>query len=1116
MRIPCRSRGARVVRTTAALALLVTLASGSHQNVFAQTAPPVSAPTLPITPADPMHEPTLYVVTYSHLDTEWCWTYRHSILEYIPNTLRENFVLFDRFPSYTFNWTGASRYRFAKDYYPDDYARLKTYVAAGRWIPTGSAWDENDALVPAPESIIRSILYSNRWFQKEFGKTSIQYMMPDTFGFPASLPTILAHSGLKGFSTKKLTYGAGAAVGVPFNIGRWIGPDGQSVVAALNPGDYRTRVTEDLSRSQTWLTRLQENGKRGGVYADYMYHGNGDLGGSPGADSAGWLEKSLAGDGPVKVRAGSADDFFRDMTPDRAKGLPEYQGDLLLIQHSAGSINSGAAMKRWNHRNERLADAAERAAVTAHLLGGELYPTERLTEGWLRFLGGQMHDILPGTSLPAAYELAWNDQIIALNQFADVTTQAVGRIAQQMDTQAKGIPLVVYNPVAAEREEVVTAEIPYPTNNPADVQVYGPNGKAVLGRIIERKGDRATVEFLARVPSVGFAVFDVRPIAPYTRKPSVHVEMQGQVVQGLENDRYRVRLDKNGDIDSIFDKESGREMLSAPLRLAFLTEKPKQHPAWNMDWDDRQKPPAGYVDGPAKITVLENGPARASICIEREARGSRFRQIVRLAAGEAGNRVEFQADVDWHTSESSLKAVFPLAVSAPEATYNWGIGTVRRGNNDSKKYEVPSHEWFDLTEPAGGYGVSVLNEAKYGSDKPDDNTLRLTLLYTPGVRDRFQHQATQDWGHHQIRYALEGHKGDWRAGRIPVAGAEFNQPLQVFQTPPHTGKLGRSYSLLRVDTPGVMVAALKKAEDSDEVIVRLFERTGKPVSNARLTMATPILKVREVNGQEQQMTPDGRLEVRDGAVSFEMKPYRPRAFALTIKPSATVAQPSAEEALTLPFNTDVASSGRGKKDGAFDAEGRSYPGERFPALCESGGVTFHLPAGGSGNDAVSCAGQKIELKSNATRGRWLYLLASAQGDVPATLNFVRADGKRLPAAITVQNWDGYIGQWDTRVWKGTVSDQTAVWPNELAGITPGFIKQQPVAWYSDHRRLADGNDDPYRFCYLFRYAVAIPEGVVAVELPNESRVRIFAATLSSRPGNVQPAAPLYDDLPLPK
>lgn len=1102
----CRARFVGTAAVASFVLPIVAATTARAQAVFAPLVP-IARNSATTAPADPKASPTLYVVTYSHLDTEWCWTYRDSIEEYIPNTLKENFALFEKYPHYTFNWTGANRYRFIRDYYPEEYTRLKQYVAAGRWVPTGSAWDENDAIVPAPESIIRSILYSNRWFEREFGKTSNQYMMPDTFGFPASLPTVLAHCGLKGFSTKKLTYGAGAAVGVPFNIGRWIGPDGQSVVAALNPGDYRTRVTEDLSQSATWLARLEENRKRGGVAADYMYHGNGDVGGSPGEESARWLETSLAGVGPVRVSAGSADDFFTQMTPSQSASLPTYRGDLLLIQHSAGSINSGAAMKRWNHQNEHLADAAERAALSARLVTGVPYPTEWLTDAWERFLGGQMHDILPGTSIPQAYELAWNDQVVALNRFADVARQSIGAVAARLNTRTKGVPLVVYNPLSITRDDVVCANVVFAGDAPANVTVIGPDGIPTPAQVQSRAGKRATVLFLARVPSVGCAVFEVRP-APATEKTASALRV---TPNQIENARYRVRLNASGDVAEVYDKAEKRQLLSAPVRLAFLHEKPQQHPAWNMDWADRQQPPTGFVDGPAKITVLENGPARVALQVEREARGSRFVQIIRLGAGTAGNRVEFQTNVDWRTTESSLKAVFPLSVSNPQATYNEGIGTVQRGNNDPKKYEVPAQEWFDLTDTGGNYGVSVLNEAKYGSDKPDDNTLRLTLLYTPGVRDRFQYQGTQDWGHHEIRYAIQGHHGDWRS-ETPEQATRFNQPLLVFQTTPHTGERGRAFSLLRVTGPGVLVAALKKAEDSNEIIVRFLEARGLAVQNARVTLAAPILRVREVNGQERPTAPSGKAERQNGSLVFDMKPYRPRTFALTLATPARSLLPSFPQTpLPLPLGKKATAADMKPVASPFDKAGNTYPVTRIPATLESGGVSFRLS-----QNALVCAGQRLAVpKAERAGERYLYVLASsAESDVSVPFTFGVPQSEPVPLPLTVQNWDGFVGQWDTRIWVGEVPPKSAVWHNEVVGVQPGYIKPAPIAWYSDHRIRPDGKNDAYHFCYLFRYALPIPNGADSVTLPSDSRVRVFAATVASAPAAWESAFPLYDALPI--
>src|SRR4030081_3602650 len=204
-------------------------------------------------------QPTLYVVGYAHLDTEWRWEYPQVINEYIRKTMEDNFTLFEKYPHYVFNFSGANRYRFMKEYFPADFAKVKKYIDSGRWFPAGSSMEEGDVNTPSAETIVRQILYGNDWFRKEFGKASAEYMLPDCFGFPSSLPTILAHSGVKGFSTQKLVWGSSAdgggpespektPQGTPFNVGVWVGPDGESVLAGLNPGDYSGGIGSDLSK----------------------------------------------------------------------------------------------------------------------------------------------------------------------------------------------------------------------------------------------------------------------------------------------------------------------------------------------------------------------------------------------------------------------------------------------------------------------------------------------------------------------------------------------------------------------------------------------------------------------------------------------------------------------------------------------------------------------------------------------------------------------------------------------------------------------------------------------------------------------------------------------------
>lgn len=1135
-------------------------------GAFGQTQTTAPAPDL-------TRDPTLYLVGYAHLDTQWRWEYPQVINEFLPRTMKDNFALFEKYPHYIFNFSGANRYRMMKEYWPQDYARLKGYVAAGRWFPAGSSMEEGDVNSPSAESIIRQILYGTQYFRHDFGKTSAEYMLPDCFGFPASLPSILAHMGLKGFSTQKLSWGSATRtggpdspeqtpVGVPFNVGVWEGPDGRGIVAALNPRAYDSNVREDFSKSPPasasnpavnykpvdWPPRIQRNGEVSGLFTDYSYYGTGDIGGAPREFSVKLMDavvsKGMAvipppppvippvtltapmvrvGDGPVHVVSATSEQMFLDIKPEQATRLPRYKGELLLTNHSAGSITSETYQKRWNRKNELLADAAERASVAAMWLGNRTYPLERLNNAWTLVMGGQFHDVLPGTATPKAFEFSWNDDVIAMNQFAGVLTSATEAMADGLNTQGKGTSIVVYNPLNVAREDVVEASVSFNGSAPKAVRVFAPDGREVPAQLNGVKDGAAQILFLAKTPSVGYAVYDVQAVdsSSAVNTPGAANASQLKVSESsLENARYRIKLNEDGDAASIFDKAINKELLSAPARLAFQTEKPHDWPAWNMDWEDQQKPPRAYLHAPAKIRIVENGAVRVALEVTREGENSKFVQTIRLSAGDAGNRVEFGNVIDWKTEAAALKATFALTAANPQATYNWDIGTIMRGNNDEKKFEVPSHQWFDLTDKSGAYGVTVLSDCKNASDKPDDNTLRLTLLYTPGLgtgngKD-YHDQTSQDWGHHEFIYGLAGHAGDWRAAQTDWQAQRLNQPLIAFEAAKHVGALGKNFSLLNVSDSRVRVLALKRAEETDEVIVRLVELDGKPAHNVRLRFAAPVMSAREVNGQEQ---PIGKATVTKGELVTDFGAYQPRTFAVQLAMSRTrgVAAPQSR-AVTLPFDLSASSQHETKSTGGFDAAGRNLPAEMLPAEISYAGIRFNLASGGSGkSNAVVPHGQTITLPTGKfTR---LYLLAaSADGDQRATFRI--GDN---PVELMIQGWGGFIGQWDDRQWlskeipipAGTTPD-----PNdprvdpyaELTGIVPGFIKRAPLAWFASHHHNADGVSEPYAYSYLFAYAIDLPGNAKTLTLPENDKIRIMAVTVSDENGQVRPAQPLYDTL----
>jgi alpha-mannosidase len=533
-----------------------------------------------------------------------------------------------------------------------------------------------------------------------------------------------------------------------------------------------------------------------------------------------------------------------------------------------------------------------------------------------------------------------------------------------------------------------------------------------------------------------------------------------------------------------------------------------------MDWDQEQAAPKAYVSGEARVRVLENGAARVAVEVSRETSGSKFVQTIRLSAGDAGKRVEFKNAIDWNTKESNLKATFPLTASNAMATYNWDIGTIERPTAEPKKFEVPSHQWIDLTDLSGEFGATILTDCKNASDKPTDNTIRLTLIRTPGTRGGYPDQATQDIGHHEFVYGLAGHARGWREAGTDWQGQRLNDPLIAFEAPKHSGALGREISFLKVSNPRIRVLALKKAEQGSETIVRLVELDGKPQTDVRVSFLSSISAAREVNGQEQEVGP---ATVTDGTLVTSFSAYQPRTFAIRLGTPPLNLPGVRSVPVALKYDL-AAASNEGKPPGAgFDGKGNAFPAEMLPAEIRFDDVSFRLAAAKTGvADAMLAKGQTIDLPEGLYQ-RVYVLAAAAGGDQKAT--FV-VGGKSTE--VNVEDWSGFIGQWDDRRWvaKDTPVPARAGRPAEtnhddyaeMTGIEPGYIKRADVAWYCSHHHNAAGENVPYGYSYLFAYAIDLPAGAKTITLPNNGRVRIFAISVAEESPEVKPAQPLYDTL----
>lgn len=1036
------------------------------------------AATVSATASDAENRPRVYLVSDAHLDTQWEWDIQTTISRYVWNTVNQNLTLLQKYPGYVFNFEGGVKYAWIKEYFPREYELMKPYVKSDRWHIAGASWDANDVIVPSPESIIRNILLGQEFFRNEFGVESTDIFLPDCFGFGWTLPTLAKHCGLIGFSSQKLAwrnhpfYDGGRRY--PFAVGVWKGIDGSEVMMA-HGYDYTTRWGhEDLSRSGMLENRLKESP----VDVLYHYYGTGDRGGSPTITSVETTLQSAASDGPLEIISATSDRMYKDFMPlDEHPELPRFDGELLMDVHGTGCYTSAAAMKLYNRQNELLADAAERASVAADLLGAVEYPGAALTEAWRRFIFHQFHDDLTGTSIPRAYEFSWNDELLSLKQFAATTTTAVDGVSQLMDTRTGGIPVVIYNPLGFDVTDVVEMTLPA-KGSPARAEVTGPDGGKATAQVLPCDPD-GNARVLARVtvPANGMAVYGVKLSGKGSGK------MAAQPARAIENSIYSITLDDAGDIVSLTDKRSGKQLVrpGKAIRLALFTQN-RSHtwPSWEILKETVDRQPVS-ITGNVTMQLVEDGALRKVLRVTKEHGDSRFLQDIILYEGEQADRIDFRNVVDWAATDALLKAEFPLTVNDSATTYDLGLGTVRRGVNSDTAYEVPAQYWADLTDADSSYGVTVMNDSKYGWDMPDTGTLRLTLLHTPSTGHNFYaFQNRQDHGHHEFTYSLTGHAGRPDIAATRRSAETLNRRPMPFVVPAHKGALGRSFSLARTDNPALLIKALKKAESDDCYMVRVYEGEGCQQAGS-VTFAADIIEAYEADGTEKTIAP---ASFSGRSLNVDISPNSLKTYKIRLA-KAVAAPASRYSRMPLRFDRKCFTWNQFTGDGDFH-ESYSYAAELVPDSIISDGIPFTLENKRLLN-GMTCAGDTLRLPKGSYNR--LYLLAAAaigEGEATGT---VRA-GNRL-TEITVPSYTGFIGQWGH------------------TGHTEGWLTDADIAWTGTHRHSQSG-DEPYEFTYMFRIPVDLPAGATKIVLPDNRDIVIFAATAASEPmPRVQSAAPMF-------
>ena len=951
-----------------------------------------------------------------------------------------------------------------KEYYPEMYEKMKSYIAEGKWNVCGSAFENGDVNVPSPEALFRNILLGNEYFHKNFGKRSCDIFLPDCFGFGYALPSIMHHANLKGFTTQKLTWGS--AYGIPFDLGKWYGVDGNYVYGNTNPGSYTTVLLK--VRDKKFVKEKLADNEKYDLPMTAIFHGVGDRGGAPKEPSVKTVCDEIAKNNTddIEVLSAPADQIFRDIDalPEETKQkLPVWNNELVMTNHAVGGYTSRAIGKRWNRRNEEIADMAERACVTAMVNNGYKYPQEPLTKAWKRVIAHQFHDDLPGTSVQRAYRRSWNDYAMSLNQFTNEYEGAVKNIVGNLNTSfVKGTAVVVNNPMEYERTGVVTVTIPIKAFTKC-VAVYDADGNEYAAQIKNVKNGMATILMNVTVPAMGYKVFDIR-----NEKSTVTTKLFASI-QMLENEKYRVVFNSNGDISSIFDKELKKEILQKPIITGiFDYNGSKDWPAWELNFDELNRKPQNKTKIKT-IKVIENGPCRVALEIVKTFGDSTFTSIVALSKG--GKTVEVYTETEWRSKRHLAKEVFTFTACNPVATYDLGLGAIKRGNMNDKLFEAPAQKWADITDKDEPFGVSVISECKYGWDKFDNNTLRLTLMHTPYKNYKVDSmQSMMELGLNRYSYAIFSHNGNVSHDTQTVA-RNFVMPMASFVVSIHEGKF-TEYSFGSLSGNAIL-RAMKKAENSDEIIVRIGESEKKSQKDVTLSLNCEIVSAREIYASEEHIAD---YPLTDGKLVFDLKPYEIKSFALKVKKSDC--KNNIHTDIQILGNIDAFSSNV-RPSGALPVINKTIPVEIKPDTIISGGIEFQLS---ENNKGMLCGGQSLMLPENTKKAH--ILMASLNGDKYAKIN---------DYAYKINDIREYYAGWDLYDFK------------EVA-----FTKQGKLGYEFTHSHTAEG-DAQCEQLFFWHVEVDI-NGESTLNFPVDKEILVLSVVAEAETEACELGCELYDKI----
>lgn len=714
-------------------------------------------------------------------------------------------LLMEQFKDYKFVQSQAQLYEWCKTDYPNLYQIVKEKIKTGQFIPQGGTFVEMDGNVPSGESFIRQFLYGQQFFKKEFGVICDVFWLPDTFGYSPQLPQIILGSGMKYFVTQKLSWNSMNKF--PHSTFYWEGIDGTKVLSHFPPGEtYNSRITiDEIIKSET---NNQEPTNEA-----LLLFGHGDGGGGPTREQIERINRLKDVDGLPKVSIRTPTEFFERVP---TENLPKWTGELYLELHR-GTFTSQSETKKSNRKCEFLLRDVE----IMYFLAREKisYPQEELTRLWKILLLNQFHDVLPGSSI----EMVYQDVAKLYKEIEESCEKLIINLTKKSDD------ISFVNTFGWERKEIIEL---LELNENCEQTIKDSKSLAIVS--VNSFGSNS--KFLKNTSQV-----------------KVYEEKENIII---ENGFIRCKINKDGTIQSIFKKKEKTEMLkSKGNQFILYDDMPRDHDAWDVDIYHLQK----YKEISAKsYEIIEKGPLRCVISFDYSFRKSKMKnQIILTSISE---RIDFQTHIEWLENRKILKVQFPVNIKSSVASYDIQFGYVERPTHfntsyEVAKFEVCGHKWINLSEYNNG--VALLNDCKYGHSI-HGNLMSISLLRAPKSPDQ-----NCDMGNHSFKYSFLLHNNDIQ--KVIKESYNFNNPLRILN-----GKFSTSLEpYIQIDNPSIILESIKKSEDTNKWIIRLFESCGG-TSKCLVKFTQKIKSISMVNFIETEVSP---LEFEDNSIELTFKPF---------------------------------------------------------------------------------------------------------------------------------------------------------------------------------------------------------------------------------------------------